>query len=208
MFTFAISAIFALLNLITGFLVGAGARQFGPGSILAVLWSGFAPVTAFVVLHLLFKHLLRVPSPFNRPTPSPSPSPTPARSAGSAPPPEPASTGCSPGPATAASTAPDNSPAAHCGTYWAATPADDPGAAPDPCGCNHRYGTNFYTGISGSPCRSRRSSAPRAGSFVRTGQHLPPRRIDRDTREWVQDTGNNARTAWDRFFEQNRTDRR
>ena len=63
-FTFAISAIFALLNLITGFLVAAGARQFGPGSILAVLWSGFAPVTAVVVLHLLFKHVLRVPSPF------------------------------------------------------------------------------------------------------------------------------------------------
>ena len=52
-FTFAISAIFALLNLITGFLVGAGARQFGPGSILAVLWSGFAPVTAVVVLALV-----------------------------------------------------------------------------------------------------------------------------------------------------------
>ena len=63
-FTFAISAVVALLNLITGFLVGAGARQFGPGSILAVLWSGFAPVTAVVVLHLLFKHVLRVPSPF------------------------------------------------------------------------------------------------------------------------------------------------
>ena len=63
-FTFAISAVFALLNLITGFLVGAGARQFGPGSILAVLWSGFAPVTAVVVLHLLFKHVLRVLSPF------------------------------------------------------------------------------------------------------------------------------------------------
>jgi len=44
-FTFGISALFALLNLITGFLVGAGARQFGPGSILAVLWSGFAPAT-------------------------------------------------------------------------------------------------------------------------------------------------------------------
>ena len=63
-FTFAISAVFALLNLITGFLVSAGARQFGPGSILSVLWAGFAPVTAVVVLHMLFKHVLRMPSPF------------------------------------------------------------------------------------------------------------------------------------------------
>ena len=63
-FAFGIQFLFALISLVTGFLVIAGARQFGPGSILSMIWTGFAPVTAVVVLHLIFTKALKMPSPF------------------------------------------------------------------------------------------------------------------------------------------------
>jgi len=63
-FAFGIQFLFALLSLVTKFLVDAGAAQFGPGSILSMIWTGFAPVTAVVVLHLIFTKALKMPSPF------------------------------------------------------------------------------------------------------------------------------------------------
>jgi len=63
-FAFGIQFLFALISLVTGFLVIAGARQFGAGSILSMIWTGFAPVTAVVVLHLIFTKALKMPSPF------------------------------------------------------------------------------------------------------------------------------------------------
>jgi len=63
-FAFGIQFLFALISLVTGFLVIAGARQFGAGSILSMIWTGFAPVTAVVVLHLIFTKVMKVPSPF------------------------------------------------------------------------------------------------------------------------------------------------
>jgi len=63
-FAFGIQFLFALISLVTGFLVIAGADQFGAGSILSMIWTGFAPVTAVVVLHLIFTKVLKMPSPF------------------------------------------------------------------------------------------------------------------------------------------------
>ena len=63
-FAFGIQFLFALISLVTGFLVIAGANQFGAGSILSMIWTGFAPVTAVVVLHLIFTKVLKMPSPF------------------------------------------------------------------------------------------------------------------------------------------------
>ena len=63
-FAFGIQFLFALISLVTGFLVIAGARQFGAGSILSMIWTGFAPVTAVVVLHLIFTKVMKMPSPF------------------------------------------------------------------------------------------------------------------------------------------------
>jgi len=63
-FAFGIQFLFALISLVTGFLVIAGANQFGAGSILSMIWTGFAPVTAVVVLHLIFTKALKMPSPF------------------------------------------------------------------------------------------------------------------------------------------------
>ncbi len=63
-FAFGIQFLFALISLVTGFLVIAGARQSGAGSILSMIWTGFAPVTAVVVLHLIFTKVMKVPSPF------------------------------------------------------------------------------------------------------------------------------------------------
>jgi hypothetical protein len=195
-FTFAISAIFALLNLITGFLVGAGARQFGPGSILAVLWSGFAPVTAIVVLHLLFKHVLRVPSPFK-----PSGALAYAGSIGGI------------GAAAGAGFERLLARARYRGEYrarqWAgggwrnlrpgrggrSGPGSMPMQPPPP---------KQLTAGAGKPSDAADLRAAR--SFVRTGQHLPAGRLETDTREWADRAGTEARTAWSRFFDHNRTD--
>ena len=63
LFTFGISVIFSLITMITGFLADAGVGQFGAGSLMATLWTGFSPIAAVVVLNMLFKHGLKMPSP-------------------------------------------------------------------------------------------------------------------------------------------------
>ena len=56
--------LFNLINLVTLFLASVGAGIFGQGSFMAIVWAGLSPIIAVIVLHMLFKHLLRVPSPF------------------------------------------------------------------------------------------------------------------------------------------------
>ncbi len=199
-FTFGISALFALLNMITGFLVGAGARQFGPGSILAVLWSGFAPVTAVVVLHLLFKHVLRMPSPF--------------KPSGAI-----AYAGAIGGIGAAAGAGFDRllTRARYRGEYRARQYARNsfsggrgrpghrtrPGSmAMHPAGPGPRGGgtpTQLSTAGTAAEVRAARR-------FVRTGQHLPQSRLAADTRDWADHTADDARRAWRTFFDHNRTD--
>jgi len=200
-FTFGISALFALLNLITGFLVSAGARQFGPGSILAVLWSGFAPVTAVVVLHLLFKHVLRMPSPF--------------KPSGAL-----AYAGAIGGIGAAAGAGFDRllTRARYRGEYRARQYARTSlGSGRGRPGHLTRPGSMAMHPAAHAP--HRRDHAPTeptpagtaaevraARRFVRTGQHLPQTRLAADTRDWAGRTADDARSAWRTFFDRNRTD--
>ena len=64
LFTVGAQIILALVALISGFIVGVGATTFGAGSMLSVLFTGFAPIAALVVMHHVFKHVIRAPSPF------------------------------------------------------------------------------------------------------------------------------------------------
>ena len=63
-FTFGVTIIYGLISLISGTIAQVGASAFGPGTVLAVLWSGFSPIAAVIVLHLLFTKALKMPSPF------------------------------------------------------------------------------------------------------------------------------------------------
>lgn len=63
-FSSAMSLILSLVALITGFVNAAGTEAFGQGSFLSILWLGFAPVTAVVLLHMVAKHAIGMPSPF------------------------------------------------------------------------------------------------------------------------------------------------
>ena len=64
LFVFGISALYALIALVTGYLGKASASLFDAGSLLSILWFAFSPVTAVILLHMLFKHALKMPSPF------------------------------------------------------------------------------------------------------------------------------------------------
>lgn len=56
--------ILSLVALVTGFVNQVGLASFGAGSLMSILWMGFAPVTAIILLHVVFKHAVGVPSPF------------------------------------------------------------------------------------------------------------------------------------------------
>ena len=56
--------ILSLVALITAFVNQVGFESFGEGSLMSILWMGFAPVTAIVLLHVVFKHAVGIPSPF------------------------------------------------------------------------------------------------------------------------------------------------
>jgi hypothetical protein len=64
LFTVGAQIILALVALISGFIVGVGTTTFGAGSMLSVLFTGFAPIAALVVMHHIFKHVIQAPSPF------------------------------------------------------------------------------------------------------------------------------------------------
>lgn len=63
-FSTTLALILSLVALITGFVNAAGLEAFGQGSFLSILWLGFAPVTAVVLLHMVAKHAIGMPSPF------------------------------------------------------------------------------------------------------------------------------------------------
>lgn len=56
--------ILSLVAVITGFIVNVGSSTFGAGSMEEVLWTGIAPVSAILVIHMLFTKVLKVASPF------------------------------------------------------------------------------------------------------------------------------------------------
>ena len=62
LFVFGIQLIFALITLFTSVLIKAGNDMFGAGSMMAMIWTGVAPVVAVLAIHQIFK-LLKIPSP-------------------------------------------------------------------------------------------------------------------------------------------------
>jgi len=62
LFVFGIQLIFALITLFTSVLIKAGNDMFGAGSMMAMIWTGMAPVIAVLAIHQIFK-LLKIPSP-------------------------------------------------------------------------------------------------------------------------------------------------
>ena len=66
MLVFGVQLIFAFLTLLTSILVKAGTDMFGDGAaVISMAWTGFAPVVAVIVLHQVFKKVLKMPSPFS-----------------------------------------------------------------------------------------------------------------------------------------------
>ncbi|WP_156250806.1 hypothetical protein [Pseudactinotalea terrae] len=61
--TFALSLLLALVAVVTGFLVQAATDWFGGSSIMAIVWTGAAPLVALLSIHLLFTKILKMPSP-------------------------------------------------------------------------------------------------------------------------------------------------
>lgn len=64
-FTFAIQLLFAMISIITLMLQNLGnSFMGGPGSLVAIFWSGLSPLLAVFLLHMMFTKVLKVPSPF------------------------------------------------------------------------------------------------------------------------------------------------
>lgn len=63
-FIFAIQFIFAMVSMITDLLQRAGMGMLGDG-IFSTLWTGFSPLIAVFVLHMMFTKVMKVPSPFS-----------------------------------------------------------------------------------------------------------------------------------------------
>lgn len=65
LFICGIQLIFALIALITSIMVDAGNEMFGPGTMISMIWTGFSPVVAVALLHMMFTKFLKIPSPFS-----------------------------------------------------------------------------------------------------------------------------------------------
>jgi hypothetical protein len=65
LYVFSIQLVFAFLTLITSMMITAGNTMFGGESMVTMLWTGFAPVVAVVIIHMVFTKFLNVPSPFS-----------------------------------------------------------------------------------------------------------------------------------------------
>ena len=63
-FIFGIQFIFAMVSMITDLLQKAGMNMLGDG-IFSTLWTGFSPLIAVFVLHMMFTKVMKVPSPFS-----------------------------------------------------------------------------------------------------------------------------------------------
>lgn len=58
------SLIFIVVTMIASVLTAGGLAILGRGSLAAMLWTGFAPILAILVLHIMFKKWFKKPSPF------------------------------------------------------------------------------------------------------------------------------------------------
>lgn len=63
-YSFGLQIILALTVIVTAFIVSAGSAAFGPGSIGSLISLSIAPVAAVVVLHLVMKEAIGMPSIF------------------------------------------------------------------------------------------------------------------------------------------------
>jgi hypothetical protein len=61
-FASMMTAIMTFVVMFSRVLISLG-NMFGPGSIFSMLWSGFAPLTALILVHLLFTKVFKMPSP-------------------------------------------------------------------------------------------------------------------------------------------------
>jgi len=55
----------SVIVLLTNIMVGFGNDSFGRGTVMALAWAGAAPIIALVALNLVFKKVLKMPSPFS-----------------------------------------------------------------------------------------------------------------------------------------------
>lgn len=63
LYSYLLTIILSLVVIITAFVAASGTAAFGPGSIMATIWLGFAPITAIIVMHMLMKNAVGF-SPF------------------------------------------------------------------------------------------------------------------------------------------------
>ena len=168
-----------------------------------MLWSGFAPVTAVVVLHLLFKHVLRVPSPFK-----PSGALAYAGAIGGIG----AAAGAGFDRLLARARYQRRIPGA-AGRRWrsadtARTHGRGRGSNAGSMPMRPPAPKQLDAGRSGAPPPALTAAELRGDKrSLHTGQHLPPDRLDRGhPRVGATAAHFRRRTAWQRFFEHNRTD--
>ncbi|WP_433673888.1 hypothetical protein [Microbacterium gorillae] len=62
-FASMMTAIMTFIVIFSRILIGLGNGMFGPGSLFGMLWAGFAPITALILVHLMFTKVFRMPSP-------------------------------------------------------------------------------------------------------------------------------------------------
>ncbi|QOD05894.1 A24 family peptidase [Pseudarthrobacter sp. BIM B-2242] len=66
LFVFAIQLVFAFVTVFTKMLQTVGEGMLGGDtSLIAMLWSGLAPLVAVAILHMMFTKVMKVPSPFS-----------------------------------------------------------------------------------------------------------------------------------------------
>ncbi|GAB3176143.1 hypothetical protein GCM10027059_50550 [Myceligenerans halotolerans] len=63
LFVLGLQLILGFVTLVTSLMVTAGRGLFGGGSMVSMIWTGFAPAVGLVVVHLVFTKVLRLPSP-------------------------------------------------------------------------------------------------------------------------------------------------
>lgn len=61
--SYSLGLMLSVITVIVGFLVSASSTISDPGSVAAMLWIGFSPIAAVILIHLIFKHALNMPSP-------------------------------------------------------------------------------------------------------------------------------------------------
>lgn len=66
LFVFAIQLVFAFVTVFTKMLQTVGEGMLGGDtSLIAMLWSGLAPLVAVAILHMMFTKVMKIPSPFS-----------------------------------------------------------------------------------------------------------------------------------------------